>query len=266
MSASGCPFCMGGLNRSLSKPSWSRDRLPKAPTVPMKTTPRNNQARHQSRVAAGKKSRTAKMATLKMMLATDLRMDMCSLPSPAEGLHRTAPLLFGRQAMHDLQRAERYRATASAASGGKKRSGWLMGSTGRRRWFQSVIPGRTPDPRSDVNDGNPALQLVVTAAVKEIRDSNRGCHACHLETSKKRLVIHDVVCQKPFVNSAVAKVPGRYVAESTPGSHPRKKQDVVLIPEWMASLHCLGRDRRLPGAPARLGGCGILLGFRDGGQ
>jgi hypothetical protein len=59
-----------------------------------------------------------------------------------------------------------------------------------------------------VNDGNPPLELVVTAAVKEIRDSNRGCHACHLETCKKRLVIHEVVCEKPFVNSALAKVPG----------------------------------------------------------
>jgi hypothetical protein len=59
-----------------------------------------------------------------------------------------------------------------------------------------------------MNDGNPALQLVVTATVKEIRDSNRGCHASHLETSKKGLVIHDVVCEKPFVNSTVAKVLG----------------------------------------------------------
>jgi hypothetical protein len=59
-----------------------------------------------------------------------------------------------------------------------------------------------------VNDGNPPLELVVTPAVKEIRDSDRGCRAGHFESDKEGLVIHDVVGEKPFVNSTDTKMAG----------------------------------------------------------
>jgi hypothetical protein len=111
-----------------------------------------------------------------------------------------------------------------------------------RRWLQSVVPRRPPYTRPDVNDGNPPLELVVTAAVKEIRDSNRGCHAGRLEPCEEGLVIHDVVGEKPLVNSAVTKVPRGCVVEAPDGSDPRKKHDVVFSPESMASLCRLGRD------------------------
>jgi hypothetical protein len=48
----------------------------------------NNQARHQSNVAAGKKSRMAKMATFEVMLTINLRLDMGALPSPHRRGHK----------------------------------------------------------------------------------------------------------------------------------------------------------------------------------
>src|SRR6266536_5910652 len=50
--------------------------------MPAKTTARNTQARHQSRVPAGKNSKPPKMATLKATPAINLKMDMCTLPLP----------------------------------------------------------------------------------------------------------------------------------------------------------------------------------------
>src|SRR6266852_6206536 len=77
LSASGCPFCMGGFQRSSSK-SWGR--LNEDHTASATMTPMNNQARHHSNVPAGNKSRPPKKAIWMMMPTINLKMNMCALP------------------------------------------------------------------------------------------------------------------------------------------------------------------------------------------
>src|SRR5262252_3290032 len=74
LSASGCPFCTGGLKRSLSKSSLPGKTVTIVAVVATKSTPRNAQARGQSKVPAGKKSIPPKKTRLKKTLKITLKV------------------------------------------------------------------------------------------------------------------------------------------------------------------------------------------------
>src|ERR1700680_2768083 len=76
LSPSGCPFCKGDFRRSSSKPLWLCNRLSTPQTAPTRNTAISNQARHQCKVPAGRKSKMAKMAGLQMTPRISLKVNM----------------------------------------------------------------------------------------------------------------------------------------------------------------------------------------------
>ena len=118
-----------------------------------------------------------------------------------------------------------------------------------------------------MNDRNPALDLVVTGPVENVRCANRGRRARRFDGGKERFVIHDAVAQQNFLDSLASEIPRGRVIESARASHAKKQRCIGSIPEAMrSSIRLLrgGGDLQLLSL-WRLGtGGGVLSAQRDG--
>ena len=72
--------------------------------------------------------------------------------------------------------------------------------------LQRIITHRAGGCEPDVNDGGPALQFVVSAAVKKIRCANGNTGGRGFDGGKPRVIIDCIVGQKYFLAAAPAHV------------------------------------------------------------
>lgn len=88
--------------------------------------------------------------------------------------------------------------------------------------FQRIIAHRAGSRQSDVNDGSPAFQFVVSVTMKKIRraDGNTGCG--RLDECKPGVIIDGIVSQKYFLAAAAAHVQGGEIIQSAGGSDSSK--------------------------------------------
>jgi len=87
------------------------------------------------------------------------------------------------------------------------------------RSLQRIIAYRAASRESDVNDGSPALQFVVSVTMKEIRraDGNAGC--TRLDERKSGVIVHRLVGQKYFLAAAASHVQRGEIIQSTGGGN-----------------------------------------------
>ena len=74
--------------------------------------------------------------------------------------------------------------------------------------LEQIISPRAADSPSDVYDGGPPLQRVVAGDVKNVGDPDRGARPRRFDARKQRVIIHDAVAQKNFINPTPANVQG----------------------------------------------------------
>ena len=84
--------------------------------------------------------------------------------------------------------------------------------------FQRIITHRAGRCESDVNDGSPAFQFVVSVAMKKIRRADGDTSCPRFYECKPGVIIDDIVGQKYFLAAAAPHVQGGEIVQSAGGS------------------------------------------------
>ena len=71
---------------------------------------------------------------------------------------------------------------------------------------QRVVADRSSHGDSRMNRGSPALQAMMPGAVKNVRDTDRGCRGRDFDPREERVIIHDRIGKEGFVDAATAEV------------------------------------------------------------
>jgi hypothetical protein len=80
--------------------------------------------------------------------------------------------------------------------------------------FQGIIAHRAGSRESNVNDGSPALQFVVSVTMKKIRGANGNTGGARLDERKPGVIIDGIVGQKYFLAAAAPHVQGGEIVQS----------------------------------------------------
>ncbi len=80
--------------------------------------------------------------------------------------------------------------------------------------FERIISPHTESRHPDVPDRDPSFQLVMTGAVKKIREAYRSCGPGSFQTRESRGVAHNVIRQQNFFPPSRLKIAGRGVIQS----------------------------------------------------
>ena len=78
-------------------------------------------------------------------------------------------------------------------------------STGMRR-FERVVADRSAGGDAEMNGRSPPLQAVMSGAMKQVRDADGSRRGGRLNSAKQRMIVHDRVGQKDFVDAAAAEI------------------------------------------------------------
>jgi hypothetical protein len=125
-------------------------------------------------------------------------------------------------------------------------------SKGRHR-LQEVVADGPAYTHSNVRNGNPALQAMVTGAMEKIRDANGSRCSSQFNAHKEWPVVDDAIGEEPFIISVDAQVAGGSIVQHARGPDSREKANVFSVPK----LVCLRLDRRLDG-PLDVDGSGRI--------
>ena len=87
------------------------------------------------------------------------------------------------------------------------------------RSLQRIIAHRAASRKSDVNDGSPALQFVVSVTMKKIRRANGDTGCTGFDEREAGVIIHGVVGQKYFLAAAAAHVQSGEIVQSSRGGN-----------------------------------------------
>ena len=85
------------------------------------------------------------------------------------------------------------------------------------RGLQRIIAHRAGGRESDVNDGSPALQFVVSVTVKKIGGANGNTGGTRLDERKPSVIIHGIVGQKYFLSAAPSHIQRGEIVQSAGG-------------------------------------------------
>ena len=99
--------------------------------------------------------------------------------------------------------------------------------------LEAVIANRARGSQADVHDGGPALQLVMTVAVKQIRRADRRARACRLDYRECGMIVHHIVGQQDFLPTTPPHVQGGEIIESSRSAHAREQPIIGFVPEPM---------------------------------
>ena len=83
--------------------------------------------------------------------------------------------------------------------------------------FQRIVAYRASSGETDVNDGSPALQFVVTVTMEKIGGADGNTGGTCLDEREAGVIIDDVVGQKYFLAAAAPHVQGRKIVQSAGG-------------------------------------------------
>ena len=86
--------------------------------------------------------------------------------------------------------------------------------------LQRIITHRPGRCESDVNDGSPALQFVVSVAMKKIRRANRNTGGRGFDGGKTRVIVDGIVGQKYFLAAAAPHIQRGEIVQGTGGRNP----------------------------------------------
>ena len=81
--------------------------------------------------------------------------------------------------------------------------------------LQRIIARRAGSRQSDVNDGGPAFQFVVSVTMKNIGGTDGDTGGTYLDERKPGVIIDGIVGQKYFLAAAAAHVQRREIVQST---------------------------------------------------
>jgi hypothetical protein len=105
--------------------------------------------------------------------------------------------------------------------------------------FQAVIPNRARGRQSDMHKRGPALQFVMSAAVKEIGRTYRSAGAGCFNGAKSRVTVHDIIRKKDFLPAA-PRVPARQSCSRREG-----RQGITVLPNRLFASSSLRSARPL---------------------
>ena len=101
--------------------------------------------------------------------------------------------------------------------------------------FKAVISNRAGRCQTDVHKRSPALQLVMTKVMEEIRSADGSSSRGSLNGGECRMVVHDVVREKDLLPPAAAHIQGREIIQRTSCSDARKRPPVFSVPEIVSA-------------------------------
>jgi hypothetical protein len=105
-------------------------------------------------------------------------------------------------------------------------------SNGMRR-FQRVIADRAARCDPDMNRGSPTLQAVMPGAMKNVGDSDGSCRSRRLDPREQRMVVHNGIREKGFINTAAAKIQCRSIVQGARPANACEQQIVFAIPKFV---------------------------------
>src|ERR1700730_11939129 len=97
------------------------------------------------------------------------------------------------------------------------------------RGFQPVVANRAAHRDSRMNRGSPALQAVMPGAMEDVRDADGSRRSRHLDPCKQRMVIHNRVRQKNFINAAAAEIECRSVVQGATRANACEQPIVLAV-------------------------------------
>ena len=97
--------------------------------------------------------------------------------------------------------------------------------------LEAVIANRARGSQPDMHDGSPALQLVMTVAVKQICGADRCPRSCRFDHSECGVIVHHIVCQQDFLPAASPHIQCREIIERSGGTHAREQPIIRFVPE-----------------------------------
>ena len=99
------------------------------------------------------------------------------------------------------------------------------------RCFQRVVASRAADCDSRMNRGSPALQAMMPGAMEQVGDADGSRRSRHLDPCKQRMVVHDGVRQKDFIDAAAAEIESRSVVQGAPRANGCEQPIVLAVPK-----------------------------------
>jgi hypothetical protein len=105
------------------------------------------------------------------------------------------------------------------------------------RGFQRVVANRAACRHPGMNRGGPALQSVMPGAMEDVGNADGGRRSRRFDSRKQRMVIHDGVGQKNFIDTTAAQIECRSIVKRAPRSDAREQPIVLAIPKTMLAAH-----------------------------
>ena len=99
--------------------------------------------------------------------------------------------------------------------------------------LKTIISDCAGSGQSDVDDGGPALKLVVAVMMKEVRGANGDASAGRFDCGERGVMVYGVVGEKNFLAAAAAHVECGEVIQRARSCDPGEEQVVFLVPEFV---------------------------------
>ena len=99
--------------------------------------------------------------------------------------------------------------------------------------LQGVVPHHAEAGHGDGADGEPAFQLVMAGAVKDVGNANGRRGPSHLEAGKPRGIVNHVVREQDFLPSSGLEVAGGSIVEAAESADAGEKQHIGAVPKAM---------------------------------
>lgn len=108
------------------------------------------------------------------------------------------------------------------------------------RGDEAVVAHCAGRGKADVDDGGPALELVMMIAVKEIGSADGRSNRSSFDADEGSVIVHHIVGEKNLLATAAAHVERGEVVEGPRGGEGGEKSGVLFVPKAMhiAGLEC----------------------------
>jgi len=97
--------------------------------------------------------------------------------------------------------------------------------------FQRIVPHHPEAGDTDVDNRDPAFDLVVMGAMHPVGEADGSERPGRLQAGKCRGVVDDVVRDQNFVPAAREKIAGRSIIQAAENSDSGEQKNVRAVPE-----------------------------------
>lgn len=128
--------------------------------------------------------------------------------------------------------------------------------------FEAIVTDGAGGRDARVDDGGPALELVMAVAMEKIGSADGDAGACDFDGGECRMIVHDVVGEENFLAAAAAHIERGRIIEGARSGDSGEEQIIRSIPKAMrAGLRRVGFRG---GVRCRVAGLAVRRDFHRG--